>query len=130
MGYNKGERIEYWEKINKTIDQINKNDCIIWCTHNNGHVSNDSGNIIEKNTGKWSHSDKTETGNGDKLKKNIIKHNLAATNTLYNPPNNNNKDDLITWISGGNNIKKQLDYIMISQKRQNWINNSKTKGIF
>ena len=58
----------------------------------------------------------TETGNGDKLK-NIIKHNLVATNTLYNPQSDDN-EKLITWISSDNNIKQQLDYITISQKHK------------
>ena len=128
MGYNKGERTEYWKEVNKTLEQNNKNDCIIRCTDNNGQISNDGNNTNDKNIGNWSYSDKTETGNGDKLKKNIIKHNLAAANTLFNPENNN-KDALVTWISGGNNIKKQLDYVMISQKHKNWVNNARTKGI-
>ena len=35
-----------------------------------------------------------------------------------------------TYIPGvaGGNIKKQLDYIIISNKRKNWVNNAGTKG--
>ena len=60
--------------------------------------------------------------------KNIIKHNLVATNTLYDPQNND-KEKLMTWISSDSNIKKQLDYIMISQKHKNWIKTQGQKGI-
>ena len=69
MGYNKGERIQYWKNISNNLEQISKNDCIIWCTDNNGQISNDNGQNIDKNIGKWSYSGKTETGNGGKLKK-------------------------------------------------------------
>ena len=69
MGYNKGERTEYWKETNKTLDYTNKNDCIIWRTDSSGQISNDSENTTDKNIGKWSYSDKTEIGNGEKLKK-------------------------------------------------------------
>jgi len=49
---------------------------------------------------------KTETGSGGKLN-NVIKHDLVATNTLYNPQNND-KEKLVTWVRIDNNIKKQL----------------------
>ena len=29
MGYNKGERTEYWEEVNKTLEQNNKIGCIL-----------------------------------------------------------------------------------------------------
>lgn len=36
---------------------------------------------------------------------------------MYNPQNNN-KDNLVTWFGNTNNIKKQLAYITISQKHK------------
>ena len=69
MGCNKGERTEYWKETNKTLERTNKNDCIIWCTDNNGQISNDIENITDKNIGNWRYNDKTENGNGEKLKK-------------------------------------------------------------
>jgi len=50
--------------------------------------------------------------------KNIIKRNIVATNTLYNPQNND-IDSLVTWISNTNNVKKQHAYITISHKHKN-----------
>ena len=60
------------------------------------------------------------------ISKNITKHNLTANNTICNPQNN--KDGRVTRISN-TNIKEQLGYIMISQKRTNWASNTRTKGI-
>ena len=60
--------------------------------------------------------------------KNITNYNLTAANTIYNPTNND-KENLVTWYSNTNNIKKQLGYIIISNRHKNWIQNTKTKGI-
>ena len=38
-------------------------------------------------------------------------------------------NELITWYSGDGEIKKQIDYILISDKHKNWVKNVKTKGI-
>ena len=36
MGYNIGERTNYWKEICGITHQINQNDCVIWRTDNNG----------------------------------------------------------------------------------------------
>jgi len=46
---------------------------------------------------------------------------------MYNPVNND-KYNLQTWCSGDNNIKKQLDYVTISNKHKNWVINTRIKG--
>ena len=38
MGYKLGERAKYWEEIIGVMKQLNKNDCVIWCTDNNGEI--------------------------------------------------------------------------------------------
>ena len=48
MGYNKGERAEYWANIRKNLEQVSKNDCVIGRTDNNGQISNDGDQNIEK----------------------------------------------------------------------------------
>ena len=117
MGYNKGERTEYWKDIKNKLTNINKNDCILWCTDNNGQIM-----IIMKMLKTLLENGAMEIkrkkkGMEGKLKKNIINFNLTAANTMYNP-NNNGKENLVTWYSNTNNIKKQLDYILISNKHK------------
>ena len=51
---------------------------------------------------------------------------MYAMNTTYDPKNNE-RNELITWIGGDGDIKKQLDYILISEKQMNWVNNGKQK---
>ena len=103
--------------------KINKNDCIIWRTDNNGKIG---ANMDNGNIGKWTYSEKSENGVG-KMDKSTSKYNLDITNTNYNPKNN--KHEAITWTSGDGEIGKQLDYVMISNKRKNWVSNVKTKGL-
>ena len=56
------------------------------------------------------------------------KYNVNVTNTFFNPKNDDKKN-LVTWISGDGAIKKQIDYIMISGEHKNWVNNVRTKVI-
>jgi len=58
MGYNKGGGLNTGKKLTKLSNTLTKNDCIIWCTDNNGQISNDSENTTDKNIGNWSYSDK------------------------------------------------------------------------
>merc|ERR1712112_265026 len=56
------------------------------------------------------------------------KFNLTATNTPH-PLKNNDKQNLITWVSGDGSVKKQLDYILVNGKvKKTWIIYSKGKG--
>lgn len=55
---------------------------------------------------------------------NIYKSN--ASNTMYSA-RNNDKKELLTLIIGGGEIKKQLGYITISNRRNKWARNAKTK---
>ena len=56
----------------------------------------------------------------------MVTNSKIHNNTVYNPQNND-KENLITWISGDRNIKKQLDYITISQKHKNGLRMRKQK---
>jgi len=43
MGYNTGEREDYWTQIGETLKSTNANDCIIWGTDNNGKLAQEKG---------------------------------------------------------------------------------------
>ena len=52
---------------------------------------------------------------------------LTATNTIH-PPKRHEKEKMVTWVSGDGKTQKQLDYIIISDNIETWLNYSKTKG--
>ena len=51
MGYDKGGRIKYWEEINENMQNNNKKGCIIWCTDNNGQISNEGDTNLQARIG-------------------------------------------------------------------------------
>ena len=55
MSYNAGEREEYWKRTGETLKEINRKDCIIWGTDNNGQVAQENKDKKEKNkcVGRW-----------------------------------------------------------------------------
>ena len=114
----------FWGEIGSITKQINKNNCNTWRTDNSGKISKTN----NTNIGVRTYSNKCEKGNGEKLAKKFGRYNFNATNIMYNPKNND-KGELIAWASGCGNVKKQLDYITISNKRKNWVKYVKTKGI-
>ena len=103
MGYKADIRKKYWTEIKDAIQKKKGKECIIWATDNNGQISRDiketeqgekgknedeDDETIEqkkKTIGNWTYSKKTEKGNGEKLKKYSIKHNLWVTNTPFIP---------------------------------------------
>jgi len=63
MGYSKGERILIMGRLKqKNVCGVGgggggKDDCVIWRRdNNNGQISNDGYQILEKNIGKWRYS--------------------------------------------------------------------------
>ena len=97
----------YWGEVKFILGQIPRNDIIIWTTGNNGQIAkpitgDDRGQSIHNDAhiGKWHYAAQTEKGNGEKLGKSLHKYELTATNTIH-PPKNNDKQRLVTWISGG-----------------------------
>ena len=47
MSYNAGER-EYWKRTGETLKEVNRKDCIIWGTDNNGQVAQENKDKREK----------------------------------------------------------------------------------
>ena len=82
----------------------NKNNCIIWCTDNNGEICNNENN---SQIGNWTYSNKCERGNGEKLDKMTNKYNVNVMNTFFNPKNDE-KNNLATWIIGDGAIENKL----------------------
>ena len=52
---------------------------------------------------------------------------MTATNTIY-PLKNEDRENLVTLISGCGELRKQLDYVQIYKNIETWINYSKAKG--
>ena len=48
-------------------------------------------------------------------------------NTMFTPKAEK-KENLETWRSGDGGIRRQLDYIVISEERKNWVKSTRTKG--
>ena len=69
MGYNKGAGIKYRKEINETLNET-KNNCTIWRTEN-GQISNDGGNNIEKYIGEMDVWVNTEKEMGEIIEKYI-----------------------------------------------------------
>ena len=53
MGYDSGERTKYWKEISQIMKNINNKDCIVWCTDNNGQISNEGNSEIKSKIGNW-----------------------------------------------------------------------------
>ena len=67
MDYENGTRIKYCEEICENLKNNNNEDCIVWCTDNNGQISNECDNNIRSKSGYWDVS-RNATGKGIKLK--------------------------------------------------------------
>ena len=66
MGYNSNQIGEYWETLANHLQQIPQNNIKMWCTDNNGQISNNS-KSQSKVVGNWTLSNTTEKGNGEHL---------------------------------------------------------------
>ena len=70
---------------------------------------------------------KTEKGNGETLKKICTEIRFKCHERIF-VHTKRNKENLTTWQNKDEGHKKQLDYILISQKQQNWVMQIKPKG--
>ena len=52
---------------------------------------------------------------------------LTATNTTHTPKRQE-KEKIVTWISGDGDTYSQIDYLLIGSNIKTWINYSQTKG--
>ena len=68
-----------------------------------------------------------DQGNGGEMAKLIKKFALTATNATH-PTKGLDKDRMSTWTSGDGKVRKQLEYIHVSNDVRTWLNHSKTKG--
>jgi len=82
----------------------------------------------QKQIGKLSFSKKRKTGMGGGTTENINKYDLVATGKIYNPEDNK-QVNLVTWYWGEGKIKKQLDFITISDKNRNCVIRSKVNWV-
>ena len=130
MGYSKTELDKYWTEVKERLKNANKKQCTIWATDNNGQIANDPNEkrTNQEHIGQWTYADKTDKGNGEMLKKCAQKYALSAMNTFFIPMKKK-KENLITWQNNEEGHKKQLDYILISHKQQNWVTQIRTKEI-
>ena len=128
MGYAINELDQYWQEIKGILRNMNKKQCMIWTTDNNGQIAHDDQNDANNTIGPWTYAHKCENGNGKKLAKYCNKHELCATNTHF-IPKNRDKQHLATWHSYENGTYKQLDYIMISNNQKTGSRKQKPKEL-
>ena len=131
MGYLKGERNAYWKETKQAKSNIPTEDLTIWTTDNNGEIARPTPSQDEEtqnaHIGRWNLATENEKGNGGTHVKILRKFEMASPNAIY-PPGNVDPGNLATWISGDGSIRKQLDYVLVGDNINAWINYPKAKG--
>ena len=135
MRYEKEEReTPTGAKLKTILHSIPKIDLLIWGTDNNGQIEKRDTTLQEEQhtahngIGKWHYGKTTQRGNGDKMVKMIELFKLEETNTAH-PPKKDDAYNLMTWKSGGGEIRRHLDYILIRGNVETWPNYTKVKGV-
>ena len=119
-GYNINEIKQYWKTIKSYYNNTENNTNTIWCTDNNGQISQNESN--KENIGKWTIGNDTNEYNGNKLTKICKDNNLVVSNTFFQPKNGL-KHKLATWHNYDGTIARQIDFFIVSKEIRNWVTN-------
>ena len=109
----------FYSKVQEALDKINSKDVIIMMGDWNVKIGGNrpSNNYI----GKFGLGMRNERG--DRLADFCASNNLVITNTTFK----HHPRRLYTWISPGDRIRNQIDYIMVPKRWQSSIQNVKTR---
>ena len=115
------EEIEaFYEKLQVTIEKVNKRDVIVIMGDFNAKIGENLGRLYSNAIGPYGLGERNSRG--DRLEDFAVENDLVIANTLFQQP----KRRLYTWTSPDGNTRNQIDFILIKRKWRTSVLNVKT----